>query len=114
MLSLDALRAFGANVDEGMNRCMKKEDFYFRLIKLAVNDKSFDNLKNALEQGDFKAAFEAAHALKGVMGNLALTPIYEPAAELTDLLREQKPVEYKELLSLIIAKNDELKLLTEQ
>ena len=113
MLSLDALRAFGANVDEGLNRCMKKEDFYFRLIKIAVNDKSFDNLKAALDGGDFKAAFEAAHALKGVMGNLALTPIYEPAAELTDLLRPQKPVEYKELLGKIISKTDELKAIIE-
>ena len=32
-------------------------------------------------------AFEAAHALKGVLGNLALTPIYDPVSEMTELLR---------------------------
>ena len=87
MLTLDALKAFGANTEEGMGRCLNNEAFYVRLIGMAVEDAGFDRLNAALDSGDTKAAFEAAHALKGVLGNLALTPLYTPAAELTELLR---------------------------
>ena len=36
---------------------------------------------------ELKTAFEAAHSLKGFLGNLGLTPLYEAAVELTELLR---------------------------
>ena len=47
-----------------------------------------------VEAGDKDAAFEAAHQLKGVLGNLALTPMYEPVAEMTELLRARADAEY--------------------
>jgi hypothetical protein len=36
MLTIDKLREFGADVDEGLSRCMKMEDFYIGLVKKAV------------------------------------------------------------------------------
>lgn len=33
---------------------------------------------------------EAAHALKGVIGKMALAPIYNPLTEMTELLRARK------------------------
>ena len=36
MLTIDSLRAYGANVDDGMTRCMNNEAFYFRLIGMAL------------------------------------------------------------------------------
>ncbi|MBR1673228.1 MAG: Hpt domain-containing protein [Fretibacterium sp.] len=76
MLTVDALRTFGAKVDEGLARCMNNDAFYLRLVKMAVeDDASFDRLAQAVEAGDRHAAFEAAHDLKGVLGNLSLTPI---------------------------------------
>ncbi len=87
MLTINALKDFGANTAEGMGRCLNNEAFYFRLIGMALNDASFDKLNAALSSGDLKAGFEAAHALKGVLGNLALTPLLNPASELCELLR---------------------------
>ena len=87
MVTLDGLRAWGANVDEGMGRCFNKEDFYLRLVGMGLSDANFDKLAAAIAGGDAKAAFDAAHALKGAIGNLALTPIYEPICELTEILR---------------------------
>ena len=40
-----------------------------------------------MDAGDTQGAFAAAHALKGSIGNVALTPIYEPICALTELLR---------------------------
>ena len=87
MLTLDKLRDFGADISDGMGRCLNNEDMYIRLVNMALADKSFAALDEALENDDIKAAFEAAHSLKGITGNLALTPLFKPVSELTELLR---------------------------
>jgi HPt (histidine-containing phosphotransfer) domain-containing protein len=104
MLSIDMLQQFGANTREGLGRCMNNETFYLRLVNMGLDDASFDRLEAALRNDDRKAAFEAAHALKGVMGNLALTPLYEQLSELTELLRADSDADYPALLNEIMVK----------
>lgn len=87
MLTLDSLRDYGANVDEGMGRCFNNESFYLRLINMGLEDGNFDKLDAAVAANDAKATFEATHALKGSIGNLSLTPIYVPICEMTEMLR---------------------------
>ena len=111
MLTIDALKTYGADVNDGLARCMNNQDFYFRLIEKALEDKNFAALEDALANKDLPAAFEAAHSLKGVTGNLALTPIYSPILEMTELLREGKEIDYSDYLSLVMKKRDELKSL---
>ena len=108
MLTIDALKQFGANTDEGLTRCMGNEGFYFKLIGKVVEDKNFAALESAIAEKDLDAAFEAAHSLKGVLGNLALTPIYEPVYEITELLRERRDMDYAPFLKRISEKRDEL------
>ena len=98
MLTVDTLRAFGANVDEGLGRCMGREDFYLRLVKMVRTDTNIVRLREAVDAGDLKAGFEAAHALKGVLANLALTPVLTPVQELTELLRARTEMDYTPLL----------------
>ena len=86
-MTLDALRAYGANTGEGLSRCMNNEPFYLRMVAMALADKNFDALTAAINAGNATAAFEAAHALKGSVGNVSLTPIYKPLCELTEQLR---------------------------
>ena len=93
-MTLNALRAYGANTDEGMKRCLNDEAFYLEMVSMALADRSFDQLRSAMEAGDVQAAFSAAHSLKGSVGNVALTPIFEPICALTELLRgKETPVE---------------------
>ena len=87
MLTIDALRDYGANVDEGLGRCFNNEAFYLRLVGMGLADANFDKLKAALDAGDTTAAFEAAHALKGAVGNVSLTPVFEPVCKLSDMLK---------------------------
>ncbi len=90
MLTVQALSDLGANTREGLGRCLNNETFYLRLVNMALDDGGYDKLENALNARDTHAAFEAAHALKGVLGNLSLTPLYAPVSELTELLRQEK------------------------
>lgn len=101
MLTLDALRAFGANVDEGLARCMNNEAFYLRLVKLSVSDANFARLNDAIAAWDLNAGFEAAHALKGVLANLSLTAVLTPVVEITELLRQRTETDYAPLLDAI-------------
>lgn len=87
MLTIDSLKAYGANTAEGLSRCFNNEAFYLRLVGMGLADGNFDKLTKAVEAGDAREAFEACHALKGSMGNLSLTPIYEPVSKLTEQLR---------------------------
>ena len=104
-MTLEALREFGADTAEGMERCLNDEPFYLEMVAMALADRNFDALKAAMDAGDAKKAFTAAHALKGAVGNVALTPIFEPLCALTELLRgKDSPVEGGDgLLTQIIA-----------
>ena len=101
MLTIEKLRDWGANVDEAMERCLNNEAFYLRLADKALQDPNFDRLKDAIGAGDLDKAFEAAHALKGVMANLALTPILDPVRGITELLRSRTQTDYAPLLAEI-------------
>lgn len=108
MLTVETLKEYGANVDEGLGRCMGNKELYLRLVSSVPAEKSFDVLKESIESGDLNAAFEAAHALKGITGNLALVPLYEPIVEITELLRTRQEIDYTDLLSGILTKKEEL------
>ena len=90
MLTIDYLREFGADIQEGMERCMNDEAFYLELVDMVLDDESFEELSSAVKADDKKAAFSAAHALKGLTANVALTPLATVITEMTDLLREEK------------------------
>ena len=113
MLTIDALRAYGANVDEGLARCMNNEAFYLRLVNMAVGDAGFERLQQAVAANDLDEAFEAAHGLKGMLGNLSLTPAFDLASEVTELLRAKTPADYPDYLARLLAQRDELKALAD-
>ena len=113
MITIDTLTAFGADVKTGLGRCMNNESFYLRLVNMALNDPNFAKLRQALDAGDAKSVFEAAHALKGSLGNLSLTPVYDPVSKLTELTRNAAviPAEAAEAAQEAFAKYEELKAL---
>lgn len=106
MLTIDALKALGANTEEGLTRCMGNEDFYFRMIRMAMEDRNFGRLEETLENRDLAGAFEAAHALKGVAGNLSLTPLFEALSNITEPLRAREEADYPALLQAVREQKD--------
>ena len=113
-MTIQDLKDFGANTEEGLSRCINNEDFYFRMIRMAVADKSYGALSDAIERKDLDAAFEAAHSLKGILGNLALTPMYNTVAEMTELLRARKDTDYSPYLEDIMKQHEKLARICEE
>ena len=73
-----------------------------------LSDERFEALGEALREGETEKAFEMAHALKVVVGNLALTPVYQPISELTELLRYKKEGDYHGLYSKMMEERERL------
>ena len=53
-----------------------------------LEDQSYIQLKQALENKNYEDAFRGAHTLKGVCQNLSFDRLYEVSHELTELLRD--------------------------
>jgi len=100
-MTIEDLKAYGADTENGLKRCMNMEAFYLRLVGMVPPDANFARLFSALDAGNLDAAFEAAHALKGSTGNLSLTPLFEPLSEITELLRARKEMDYTPLADQI-------------
>lgn len=101
MLTIDALKELGVNTDEGLGRCLNNEAFYLRLVGMAVSDEHFGQLRESVEAGDLNAAFEHAHALKGVLANVSLTNVLEPIKDITEELRARTEKDYSDELDKI-------------
>ena len=99
MITVDNLRKFGADVDEGIKRCLDDEDFYLELVQSVIPDTRIDELEGYIGEGDLDKAFEVAHALKGMYGNMSLKPIYEPISEMTEHLRGREKIDYSPFIN---------------
>ncbi len=111
MLSIEKLKDYGADVKTGLNLCMNSEDFYLRMVSMIVSEQSFADLEKAIKENDLEAGFRAAHALKGVSGNLSLTPLYNKVVEITELLRAHTQMDYTQMLQGILEEKKTLESL---
>ena len=114
MLTVDALEALGADTKTGLSRCLGNESFYLKFVRMAADQPDFTVLYEAIDNHDLPRAFEAAHALKGVLGNLSLDFVLNPVLEITELLRSRTEMDYSALVGTIKEKQQILKDLCEE
>ena len=82
---------YGGDYAATMERFMGNRTLYLKLLDMLFQDPNLQNLGDALDAGDLTAAFEAAHTLKGVVGNMGLTPLYTAACAIVEPLRGRQP-----------------------
>lgn len=90
MRLLCALRAQGCDVDGAMERFLNDSALYVSLLAVVPGEDAFARLAEAGALHDAKSAFEAAHTLKGVAGNMGLTPMYKTCCAVVEPLRAGK------------------------
>jgi len=81
------LKAMGCDIDGVMERFLNDEKFYFECYAQVMDDPGFGLLREALERGNAREAFEHAHTLKGIVANLGLTSLLEKICGLVEPLR---------------------------
>ncbi len=106
MLTVDKMKELGCNTAEGLGRCLNNEMFYLNLVQMGLKDENFAKLEEVLKNNDLEKGFEVAHGLKGVIGNLAITPLYNAIGEITEELRARKQIDYAPLLAKIKENRD--------
>lgn len=85
------LSDWGCDVKDALRRLTGDEALYVLCLHTFAEDPLFEQLETQINTANLSAAFESAHTLKGVAGNLSLTPLYQAVCSLMELLRPQKP-----------------------
>lgn len=105
---------YGGDYQATMPRFLNKEELYLKFLEMLFDDGSLKKLGDALYAGDLKNAFEAAHTLKGVVGNMGLTPLFHAVCRIVEPLRcrERRP-DYRQMYEDILQEFDKVHSLKE-
>ena len=88
MTMRECYEAIGGNYKAVLGR-LHSEALIRRFTLKFLEDQSYLQLKQALENKNYEDAFRGAHTLKGVCQNLSFDHLYEVSNELTELLRDR-------------------------
>lgn len=92
------LESQGCNMQEALARFMGKKALLEKMmVKLPASIEPLEVL-SFIDSGNIEQATANAHTIKGVTGNLSVTPLYTAYTEIVNLLRAGKSAEAKELL----------------
>lgn len=99
---IDELAALNCNTQEAEKRFMNNTSLYVKMLKKFPAAAEETPVMPLIESGDLEAAAAAAHTLKGVTGNLSLTPLYEAYTEIVTALRNSDGEKARKMLEEII------------
>lgn len=102
---------YGADYETTMKRFSGNETLYFKILNMLFRDPNLEKLGVALGRLDMKAAFDAAHTLKGVSGNLGLTPLYEAVSLIVEPLRFGRAEDYTKMYQDILMEFEKVETL---
>lgn len=91
----------GINVNEAVKRFGNNQENYERILRKFPDELYYDKLKKALEAKETEEAFQAAHALKGIAGNLSLKQLYQASYLLSEELRAGSMEHTEELMKAV-------------
>ena len=84
----ECYEAIGGNYKDVLGR-LQSEALIRRFTLKFLEDQSYLQLKQALENKNYEDAFRSAHTLKGVCQNLSFDRLYVDSNDLTELLRDR-------------------------
>lgn len=82
----------GGDYNEAMGRLMKEERILKYVLRF-VDAPDYNNMIDAISQGDVETAFRTSHTLKGVCLNLAFGRLAKSSSELCEMYRNGPPTE---------------------
>ena len=88
MTMRECYEAIGGNYEDVLGR-LRSEALIQRFTLKFLEDPSYLQLKQTLENKNYEDAFRSAHTLKGICQNLSFDRLYEVSHELTELLRDR-------------------------
>lgn len=80
----------GVEIESALERFMDNDEMLKKFLKKFMDDKNFEKLFCAMDSKDYEEAFEAAHTLKGVCGNLSLQELNQFVCKEVEYLRAKE------------------------
>ncbi|MDE7018392.1 MAG: hypothetical protein K2P65_12640 [Lachnospiraceae bacterium] len=102
MTLFEELKSLDVDVDGGLKRINGNEKLYTKLLGSFTKSINTYKVTPDYDGNDYNEIIEKAHAIKGVSGNLSITPVYEAYTKVVDLLRAGKPEEARPILEEIL------------
>ncbi|MCH5200085.1 MAG: hypothetical protein J1F60_03910 [Oscillospiraceae bacterium] len=96
---LSELDALGVNTKEAIERLNNNSAFYIRMLGKFTAELENHPVMPYLESGDKESAVAHAHTLKGLTGNLSVTPLYKAYTEIVALLRADELEKARQLMA---------------
>lgn len=84
----EKLRNWGCDVEGALARFAGDKEMYISFLSVIAHDEQYDLLESALACGNATDAFEAAHALKGMLGNMGITPMFTAVTGMVEIFRK--------------------------
>lgn len=84
---MEELSALGVDTKDAMERFMGNSALYERMLKKFPKTVEDSPVLPYAQSEDYETAASNAHALKGVAGNLSLTPLFERYTKIVDMYR---------------------------
>lgn len=78
--------AMGGDYEDAIGR-LRGERLVQKFVLRFLSDGSYDLLRRSMEEKDYEEAFRAAHSMKGICQNLALSRLQDSSGRLCESLR---------------------------
>lgn len=108
MSLMNELEELGVNVNEALERFMNNSGLYTKMLKKFASSIPQYNVVQYLENGEYEKALDNAHSLKGVTGNLSITPLYKAYSEIVALLRNNDPEKAGDIIRNVIPVQEQI------
>ncbi|MCM1038042.1 MAG: hypothetical protein NC314_04015 [Roseburia sp.] len=108
MSLFEELKELGVDVDGGVKRINGNEKLYTKLLGSFVKSVNTYRVDADYDGNEYNDVIEKTHALKGVSGNLSITPLFESYTKIVDLLRAGKPEEARPILKEILPLQEQI------
>ena len=96
---ISELEALGVNTQEAISRLNNNSAVYVKMLGKFTGELENHPVMPHLESGELDTAVTNAHTLKGLTGNLSITPLYKAYTEIVALLRGNEPEKAKQLMA---------------
>ena len=89
MYNDDELISMGIDLDGALQRFLGKKAIFEKMLKKLPKAVADCPVEEYFEKKDYQTAFANAHTLKGLAGNLSVTPMFDAYSDICDKLRHE-------------------------
>ena len=102
----EKMQNYGIDIEETMERFVDDEDLYIECLHEYIDNPDFEKLGEAIRGQDYAKAFDRAHTLKGVAGNMGLTTLFNVLCSIVEPLRVHDYTNLDEEYSEVLKERD--------